>query len=94
MTDNVDYANKSWYLNGELSKIALCWDIDIKETGPYTTIKRDNYPIGAGSSGIFFRSTYFDSNRQTLTQGLNFSQETRPKTKFFSLLIYAGYPIA
>lgn len=35
-----------------------------------------------------------DSNRQTLTQALNFSQETRPKSKFFSLLIYAGYPIA
>ena len=34
-----------------------------------------------------------DSNRQTSTQGLNFSQETRPKTKFFSLLIYAGYPM-
>ena len=34
-----------------------------------------------------------DSDRQTLTQGLNFSQETRPKSKFFSLLIYAGYPI-
>ena len=35
-----------------------------------------------------------DSNRQTNTQALNFSDETRPKTKFFSLLIYAGYPIA
>ena len=36
---------------------------------------------------------YLDSDRQTLSQGLNFSQETRPKTKFFSLLIYAGYPM-
>lgn len=35
----------------------------------------------------------FDSNRQTKDQSLNFSQETRPKTKFFSLLIYAGYPM-
>ena len=34
-----------------------------------------------------------DSNRQTSYQNLKFSNnETRPKSKFFSLLIYAGYP--
>ena len=41
-----------------------------------------------------YGQTNLDSNHQTSTQGLNFSQETRPKSKFFSLLIYAGYPIA
>ena len=44
-------------------------------------------------SGWGTDSVGFDSDRQTPTQGLNFSQETRPKTKFFSLLIYAGYPM-
>ena len=49
--------------------------------------------FNGGTNYSFLKAT-MDSDRQTLTQGLNFSQETRPKSKFFSLLIYAGYPIA
>ena len=58
--------------------------------------KRPGSGAGNGFPGIFgsYQALNFDSNRQTLSQNLNFSQETRPKTKFFSLLIYAGYPIA
>lgn len=57
--------------------------------GVFYFISTNNYGSNhTGGRGI----AKFDSDRQTLTQGLNFSQETRPKTKFFSLLIYAGYP--
>ena len=44
----------------------------------------DSYQVGA---------FILNSTRQTGFQNLKFSNnETRPNSKFFSLLIYAGYP--
>ena len=41
--------------------------------------QRNNMPLALDT---FFQSSYHSNER-----------ETRPKTKFFSLLIYAGYPM-
>ena len=68
------------------------WVHQVLGTGVFSVFNRGT-PGLAGSNYEYF-SNNMDSDRQTLTQGLNFSQETRPKSKFFNLLIYAGYPIA
>ena len=77
-SDNVDYANKKQDWSG--------------------TFVAD----GGGSTGVFkngsFRIKYNISGDHSLIYILyeasygNSNNETRPKSKFFSLLIYAGYP--
>lgn len=89
-SDNVDYANKSWYLKTTDKSRGLGVCLSSNATGPfYYNDTFANYADG----GWGFGNVFFDSDRQTLYQNLKFSgNESRPKSKFFSLLIYAGYP--
>ena len=86
-SDNVDYANKRHDYYGSLGNVLKSW-----EAG------------GAYTSGIISEKQIWSYWRGSIaTDGkyniyINFSygnsyNETRPKSKFFSLLIYAGYPI-
>lgn len=47
----------------------------------------------AGGGSYQVGAFHLNSNRQLASQNLNFSySESRPKSNFFNLLIYAGYP--
>ena len=86
-SDNVDYANKVFNINGSFYTLA---DIDADCKGVFPSKRYGNQISDRGSywrhgvEKIYFKYTL---------DGLTSDNETRPKTKFFSLLIYAGYPI-
>ena len=63
-------------------------------TGPFFQAEKlysnwEQYNPGEGHSIGKGRPLGFDSSKAIMTS----KQESRPKTKFFSLLIYAGYPM-
>lgn len=68
------------------------WDTSDGFLFTHWAYQNGNKYVGGGDSysvGAF----YLDSKRQTYSQNLKFSNnETRPNSKFFNLLIYAGYP--
>ena len=88
-SDNVDYANKDFNINGYFEAIA---DDTSMSTGVFTMSNEWN---GYCSLGQWFRYGEYSYTFKYTLNGMPVSeQETRPKSKFFSLLIYAGYPIA
>ena len=62
-------------------------ELNLLDFGRFEIADVDSYHRGVGRFGInldtYYQSSYHSNER-----------ESRPKTKFFSLLIYAGYPIA
>lgn len=89
-SDNVDYANKNFFIRGKISlnknvKFSY-WDNDFTSCQGFS---------GDGTSYLEAVNKFgglelsYNSNKHSISS----NNETRPKTKFFSLLIYAGYPM-
>ena len=90
--DKIDYANKNWQLYGHLATMLDPWDTSDGVLFTHWAYQNGKKYVGGGDSysvGAFI----LNSTRQTGFQNLKFSNnETRPKSNFFNLLIYAGYP--
>ena len=82
---NVDYANKSFNIYGEFYQKQY----EYFYFGCFYFLRRENI----NCSGDVNHSGTRIAFNYTLNGMPTSNQETRPKTKFFSLLIYAGYPI-
>ena len=91
-SNNVDYANKSFNINGNFI-FSYAW-IGFTASDKYSgcfSLKEDysRDRLGNGPNYTAERNLNFN---YTLNGMPTSYKETRVKTKFFSLMIYAGYP--
>ena len=91
-SDNVDYANKTQSWSGYATNMLF----GTFRYGLYTTSGIIQVSNRNGAEMINTGNSDFWNDSRKLIISLSYgnsNQETRPKTKFFSLLIYAGYPM-
>lgn len=86
-SDNVDYANKIFNIYGEFIIGRSGWGNHA--SGVFKIIReQDNNSVYEKKEGQGVFSFNYTLNGMPTS-----FNESRPKTKFFSLMIYAGYPI-
>lgn len=93
--DKIDYASKHWRLTGTFYPMSTIWSNDwwnkFFSEGVFYNSWGDLPTGNQSASNVSSFKMFFDSDRQY--NGNRSMNESRPKSIFFNLLVYAGYPV-